>query len=490
MAEASAQQAQQQAREDSRKKNLTLRKARKAAKGAEEKLAQGQHAEALSRFKISYKVFGEAGIDHVKIREKIIALDPGWNPTTAEVSPDGTADSKVQRQPYRNSDADSEGGARSAKLSPVKKLDISSELADREEVPPKLGGERGWADYTPPSGAKSAFGNGSSPSLLQRVHEAGKRVQPHAGHSVPSETSPAAASTRVGTFLYSAVSPAATGSVDGESHLMSVRPVGDQQASALRPPRARPSSQRSSRSPPQTRPGSGQRLRDSMPTSATPYTTPRAAGSSSMFVPSTGSKAQATRYSREYEFSGRSSANTYRHRSPSPSSTGRPGWRGTSPFDKRKRQELTVKFDWSAALLSSEKLFHRIRVNLPSDDDELRPTRPEPSWSAAVSQQVLFHGIGEQDVAFSFVDDEEDECRITSEDEWLAALRIQEAKGGPLRVRVESLAFGEQQDTVSNEESVGVLTLGILGATVFALIVSGFAAWHLQRLETMHLVWL
>lgn len=479
MAEASAQQAQQQAREDSRKKNLTLRKARKVAKGAEEKLAQGQQAEALSRFKIAYKVFGEAGIDHVKIREKIIALDPGWNPATADGSADGAAAGNVQRQPHRNSDADSAGSARSAEVSPVKKLDISSELADREEVPSMLGGERGWADYTPPSGAKSSFGNvghGSSPSLLQRVQQAGKRVQ-------PNEASPAAASTRAGTFLYSAVSPAATGSVDGESHLMSVRPVGDQQASALRPPRARPSSQRSSRSPPQARPGSGQKIRDSMPTSATPYTTPRAAGSSSMFVPSAGSRAQAARYSREYDYSGRHSANAYRHRSPSPSATGHPGWRGTSPFDKRKHRELSVKFDWSAALLSSEKLFHRIRVSLPSDDDELRSTRPEPLWSSAVSQQVRFHGIGEQDVAFSFVDDEEDECRITSEDEWLAALRIQAAKGGPLRVRVESLAIREHQE-VHSEDSTGVLRLGTLSATVVALIASGFAAWHLQRIET------
>ena len=483
MAEASAQQAQQQAREDSRKKNLTLRKARKAAKGAEEKLAQGQHAEALSRFKISYKVFGEAGIDHVKIREKIIALDPGWNPAkcTADGSPDGAATGKLQRQPHR-SDADSAGRGRSAEVSPVKKLDISSELADREAVPTMLGGERGWADYTPPSSAKSSLGNvgynGSSPSLLQRVQQAGKRVQ-------QNEASPAAASsTRAGTFLYSAVSPAATGSVDGESHLMSVRPVGDQQASALRPPRARPSSQRSSRSPPQTRPGSGQKIRDSMPTSATPYTTPRAGGSSSMFVPSAGSRAQAARYSREYDYSGRHSASTYRHRSPSPSATGHPGWRGTSPFDKRKQQELSVKFDWSAALVSSEKLFHRIRVSLPSDDSELRSTRPEPSWSSAVSQQVLFHGIGEQDVAFSFVDDEEDECRITSEDEWLAALRIQAAKGGPLRVRVESLAFSEHQE-LHSEDSTGMLKIRTLGATVVALIASGFAAWHLQRIETM-----
>lgn len=470
-------QAQQEAREDSRKKNLILRKARKAAKGAEEKLAQGQQAQAASQFKIAFKVFGDAGVVHNKIREKIIALDPAWNPTSVDELADGAAAGEAQRQLRRSSRSsdDSEAGTQAEKLSLVKKLEISSELADRYEVPSKLGGERGWADYTPPSGGKSTF-NSSSPSLLQRVHEAGKRGQPHAGYDY---VSPAPGSTRPGTFLYSAsVSSATTGSIDGGSHLMSVRPVGDLQASALRPPLGKSSSQRSSRSPPQVRPGSGQRLRDSMPTSATPYTTPRASGSSSPFVPSAGSRAQAARY--EY---GRSSASAYRHRSPSPTSNGRSGWRGTSPLDSRKKQGLSVKFDWSAALLSSENLFHRIRVSLPSDDDELRSTRPEPSWSSAVSQQVLFHGVSEQDVAFSFVDDEEDECRITSEDEWLAALRVQAAKGGPLRVRVESLAVNQRPRTATGKDSAGVLSLGTLGAGVVALVASGCAAWHLQRME-------
>ena len=90
-------QAQQEAREDSRKKNLILRKARKAAKGAEEKLAQGQQAQAASQFKIAFKVFGDAGVVHNKIREKIIALDPAWNPTSVDELADGAAAGEAQR---------------------------------------------------------------------------------------------------------------------------------------------------------------------------------------------------------------------------------------------------------------------------------------------------------------------------------------------------------------------------------------------------------
>lgn len=475
MADESAQQAQRQAREDSRRRNLGLRKARKAAKSADEKLAQGQHAEALSRFKIAYTLFAEAGVDHNKIREKIIVLDPGWNPAAATVS---AKQSTKEHQHHHISDDGTEG-TQTKMESPVKKLEISGELADGDEFSGKIGGDRGWADYTPPANGTSAFSN-SSPSLLQRVQEAGKRVQQQAGPSIPNEDFPVASSTRPGTFLYSSVSPSMNRSDDGESHLMSVRPVGDQQASALRPPRRRPTPQRSSRSPPPARPGSGQRLRDSMPTSATPYTTPRGVGSSNPFTPS-GSRAQSARY----EYSGRSSVSTYKHRSPSPSSSGRSDWRSISVFDRRKRLELSVKFDWRAALPSSQALFHRMRVSIPNDDDEQKEKRPEPSWSSAVSQQVCFHGIREQDVAFSFVDDEEDECRITSEEEWLAALRLQVGKGGPLRVQVESLVLNENSGTVNGGEVTGLLLS--LGLVVLALVVSGCAAWQMQHMQiTLH----
>ena len=144
-----------------------------------------------------------------------------------------------------------------------------------------------------------------------------------------------------------------------------------------------------------------------------------------------------------------------------------------------------MKFDWSTALLPSEQLFHRIRVTMPNDDDEHRAPKPEPCWSSAVSQQVLFHNISEQDVAFSFVDDEEDECRITSEDEWLAALRLQAGKGALLRVRVESLAFKEPQSIASGEASAVVPRIGVLGAVVFVLVVSVCVAWQLQRMESI-----
>ena len=476
--QADAQRAQQQARDDSKKRNLLLRKARKAAKGAEEKLKKGQTADALRQFKVAYEVFAEAGTDHNKIREKIIALDASWNPAAA-----AAADSAPPADSA--STAAVSAGASAAAAPPpmpaVQKLEISSELAD--EPLGKLGGERGWADYTPPATASSGLG-GSSPSLLQRVHAAA------AGQVAPSELAPAAdVSTRPGTFMYSQVGAAAPQSGDGDSHLMSVRPVGDQQASALRPPRSRPSSQprqRQSRSPPPARPGSGQRARESMPTSATPYTTPRAGSMApgsftpggGMFVPQTAGAARLPMPPR-FDYSGRATGG-YRHRSPSPSTTGRSGWRGTSPFDKRKKQELSVKFDWTKALPSSEPLYHRVRVSLPSGEGEQR-TDPEPSWTAVVSQQVSWHRIGAEDVAFSFVDDEEDECRITSEEEWLAALRLQVEKGGTLRVRVESTASSdEDEDAGDNRQSTGLLRPFTLGAGLLALVMAGAAReWRL-----------
>jgi hypothetical protein len=108
----------------------------------------------------------------------------------------------------------------------------------------------------------------------------------------------------------------------------------------------------------------------------------------------------------------------YRYRSPSPSRNGGAqrgsSFRRTSSFDKhsKQRREVSVKFDWSAALVlgsSSEQLFHRVRVSLSGSDGKVGETAGEasPSWSSVVGQQVSWHGVGDHDVSFSFIDDEQ-----------------------------------------------------------------------------------
>lgn len=170
---ADSERAQQQARNESKQRNVTLRKARKAAKSAEEKLARGQKAEALRQFKSAHEIFAEAGINHGKVRESIIALEPGWNPLAA-ASFAALAPKIAAAVPAAQPSAEgswSRAAQRSAAVSPppVAKLDISSELAD-DSLLSKLGGERGWADYTPDGSSAAAHDASAAVSTARNPH--------------------------------------------------------------------------------------------------------------------------------------------------------------------------------------------------------------------------------------------------------------------------------------------------------------------------------
>ena len=93
-----------------------------------------------------------------------------------------------------------------------------------------------------------------------------------------------------------------------------------------------------------------------------------------------------------------------------------------------------MKFDWSAALPGVAQVMHRVRVR------RAHSGACTPSFEQLATQQARYHAVPASGLVYSYVDDESDECTVTSNEEWNIALGVhaQRDESATLKFRVDA----------------------------------------------------
>ena len=145
----------------------------------------------------------------------------------------------------------------------------------------------------------------------------------------------------------------------------------------------------------------------------------------------------------------------------------------TANFLDRTSQEafVVVKFDWTSLVPSDEPVVHRMRILIRGDNTS------QPPFDQVVAEQIKPHGLSPDDIHLSYVDDELDECRITTAAEWAVALEfaLNDSDRHTLHVRAHrrsTFSVGVQVEEVSRHDAVwgGAVKSCLLAAIFFLML--------------------
>jgi hypothetical protein len=369
---------------DNHTRNVKLRKARRAAKHAEEDLAAGRPGPALKKMRRALQAFVEGGVDHSKIRAKIEVLE-----TESKSLQHHGQHTKIDLESTRAKARGREILGRLAWAPTVDshpkvhglRLNIVQDVAVDDHSTRRPDSSSASLPPIPRAGA-SSIGESSSGKL------SGRRPPYPRGHSAPLDAS--------GEFSHLSGRAA---SVWGTAL------PSDGDSSTFKTPTAGSTNTRGDR-----------------PIGKPTYVTPR--GSSTDVW--------------------RQSALDRQYTSMPPRAVAEPSdvfaqvsqqcgavsdRRSDSGIMDPTGDSVSVKFDWSAALTGEAPTIRRIRVHVCPG------FASDPPFQAAVASQAESYGVDTNSITLAYVDEENDECRITASVEWEAALKfaLRDCKASPHR---------------------------------------------------------